>query len=175
MALESLFHLVCGSDHLWAPGGQSLPFCQRCTGLYLGALLTFLVYLWARPHPTARTLWMHAGFLLLMLPFGYHWVPQNGVVRTTTGFLFGCGLVYFLSLSASEHVGIWTRRHRSSSGRAAVCLAVLLVLLLLVARWGGASAATMLSWMGLFGLLLLVLLVVASLVLVPWSLVRPSR
>ncbi len=96
--LTSLFALVCGQNpgHTWAPGGVLLPCCQRCAGLYCGAGLALFLHLWLRPRLTANFLYVHGGFLLLMVPFGYHWVPQGPVLRTISGFLFGAGLMTFL-------------------------------------------------------------------------------
>jgi hypothetical protein len=49
-----------------------------------------------RPRLTGRFLEIHGLFLLVMVPFGYHWLPQGPVLRTVTGLLFGAGLVSFL-------------------------------------------------------------------------------
>jgi hypothetical protein len=40
-ALSHLFSFVCGQcpEHVWTCGDWTLPCCQRCTGLYVGALL----------------------------------------------------------------------------------------------------------------------------------------
>lgn len=175
MDLQEVFSFVCGSAHRWAPGGEALPFCQRCTGLYVGGFIAALTYLWLRPRPTTRALWLHGGLLLLMLPFGYHWLPQDGVLRTATGFLFACGLVYFLSLTPMELAGLWRTPARGSVRGATAGLAVFLVLLLVAARWGGPAAAAAISAIGFAGLLLFLMFIMASSVLVPWSLVRAMR
>jgi len=98
--LHHLFGCVCGQNpvHTWAPGGVWLPVCQRCTGLYAGACVAALLHLALRPVATSRWLWLHGGFLLCMIPFGYHWLPQGPVLRALTGVLFGFGLVAFLRL-----------------------------------------------------------------------------
>src|SRR5512136_137064 len=103
-ALSHLFSAVCGQDpgHTFAPGGLLLPCCQRCIGLYAGAALSALLHLRLRPKLTGRFLELHGGFLLLMLPFGYHWIPQGPFLRAATGVLFGCALVTFLRLPLSQ-------------------------------------------------------------------------
>ena len=105
--LEWLFGIVCGQNpaHTWAPGGEALPCCQRCTGLYAGALLAIILQLFLKPRPTARFLKVHGLFLLIMVPFGYHWVSQGPILRTVTGLLFGAGLVTFLMVSLRGSTG----------------------------------------------------------------------
>jgi uncharacterized membrane protein len=98
---EALFHLfgaVCGQNpgHTWSPGGTLLPFCQRCTGLYLGACVAAILHLWLRPSLSRWFLAIHIGFLLVMAPFGFHWIEQGPAVRSLTGLLFGFGLVTLL-------------------------------------------------------------------------------
>ncbi len=98
--LARAFRFVCGQapDHTWAPGGLLLPCCQRCCGLYLGALIALLLLAWLRPRLSGRFLELHGLLLLQMAPFGFHWVPQGPELRTITGVLFGFGLVAFLWL-----------------------------------------------------------------------------
>lgn len=96
--LNALFGLVCGqaAAHTWSPGGILLPFCERCTGLYAGTAVALALHLALRVRPDVRFLQVHGGFLLVMIPLGYHWVPQDALVRTLSGVLFGAGLVGFL-------------------------------------------------------------------------------
>ena len=98
--LQHLFAGVCGQNlaHTWTPGGVPLPCCQRCTGLYVGAFAGAALHLWFKPRLTSRFLWIHGVFLLQMIPFGFHWLPQGPFVRTITGTLFGFGLVSFFWL-----------------------------------------------------------------------------
>ena len=98
--LRNFFGWICSQSpaHTWSPGGEWLPCCQRCTGLYVGAMVAAALHLVLRPAPANRWLWLNGGFLLLMVPFGFHWLPQGEVLRALTGVLFGFGLVAFLSL-----------------------------------------------------------------------------
>jgi len=91
--LAQLFGVVCGQnpDHTWMPGGLLLPCCQRCLGLYVGAAVAVGLHGWLRPQLSGRFLEVHGLFLLLMVPFGFHWLPQGALVRTGTGVLFGFG------------------------------------------------------------------------------------
>ncbi len=112
------FAYLCGQnlDHTWAPGGSLLPCCERCTGLYVGACVAAILHLWLRPKLTGRCLEIHGLFLLLMVPFGFHWLPQGALIRTTTGALFGFGIVTFLCLpfrfatGLAGRAGWWWRK-----------------------------------------------------------------
>ena len=101
--LSHLFASVCGQqpDHTWAPGGMLLPLCQRCTGLYTGAAVAAFLHVFAPPKFTSRWLELHGAFLLLMVPFGFHWIPQGPALRTVTGVLFGFGVLMFLRMPLS--------------------------------------------------------------------------
>jgi uncharacterized membrane protein len=98
--LQHCFGWVCGQspEHTWSPGGVLLPCCQRCTGLYIGAFVAAMFHFVLRPAPTNRWLWLNGGFLMFMIPFGFHWVPQGPLLRMITGVVFGFGLVAFLWL-----------------------------------------------------------------------------
>ncbi|MGE5138057.1 MAG: DUF2085 domain-containing protein [Rudaea sp.] len=95
-------------SHSYFVAGVELPLCARCTGLYLGGLLT-LAYLGLR-HPRAvglPRLWMLAAMVLFFLawagdgvnsflasfptPLPHLYPPQN-ILRATTGMLMGITL-----------------------------------------------------------------------------------
>jgi len=98
--LFNAFGWVCGqnSSHTWVLAGQSLPFCERCTGLYAGVGLAWIALSVLRPRLTASFLWCHAGLLVLMGPFGFHIIQQTAWLRTASGVWFGFGLVALLNL-----------------------------------------------------------------------------
>jgi uncharacterized membrane protein len=98
------FAAVCGQDpgHTWAPGGVLLPCCQRCAGLYVGAGVAALLHLGLKPRLNGRFLEIHGAFLLAMVPFGFHWIAQGGLLRSLTGVLFGFGVVTFLCLPLNQ-------------------------------------------------------------------------
>lgn len=171
--LSHLFGAVCGQnpEHTWSPGGILLPCCQRCLGLYAGAGLAFALQLGLRPPATSRFLRIHGAFLLLMIPFGFHWLPQEAVLRTLTGALFGFGLVAFLSLpsrwSYCPRAGA-LRVHRPRTVRVRFYYAGLiaaLALLPILAGGGGRLAAFILAALTCIGALALALLVLADLAL----------
>jgi len=106
--LRHVFGWVCGQNpaHTWSPGGELLPVCQRCTGVYAGAFIAALFHLAWRPASAPRWLWLNGAFLLAMLPPGFHWVPQNPELRCASGILFGFGLVAFLWLTLPGRAAI---------------------------------------------------------------------
>ena len=108
-ALAGVFDWVCGQswDHTWAPGGEGLACCQRCTGLYVGAAIGLLARTLTRHRASGRWLAIHGLFLLLMVPLGLHWVPQGPVLRTASGFLFGTGVAAYLSVIPGTQWRSW--------------------------------------------------------------------
>ncbi len=170
--VDGLFSLVCGQnpEHTWAVGGVLLPCCQRCTGLYAGACVAAWLHWWLRPVLSARFLQVHGLFLLLMVPFGYHWLPQGPVLRTDTGVLFGFGLVTYLSLPIIEASQDFRRKRGTESpdGRSAMAYAfgaiTTLVCLPFLALQGGEFARAIISTVAVGGLCALAALVFANVI-----------
>ena len=104
--LHELFASVCGQNlaHNWAPGGQLLPCCQRCTGVYVGTCAAALAHLATPPAPTRFWRWLHGIFLLFMIPAGCHWLPQGPALRAASGIIFGFGLVAFFWLPLQKTI-----------------------------------------------------------------------
>ena len=159
--LSHLFGAVCGQNpgHTWAPGGILLPYCQRCTGLYVGACVAMWLHLWLRPKLSGRFLEIHGAFFLVVAPFAFHWVPQGPVLRTLTGVLFGFAVVTFLWLPLRGRAG--DKPALSYLG----LLGTTLVLVPLTAARGGASAAYALAGLAFCGAVTLLALVAANLAL----------
>jgi uncharacterized membrane protein len=177
--IESIFSTLCGQNpaHTWAPGGELLPLCQRCTGLYAGACLVTALHLSVRPRLTGRFLWVHGLFLLLMVPFGYHWVAQESVLRTITGLLFGAGVVTFLLVSLKPDPP--DRPAKLSSAPVYVVGLVLIGMLILIlgtSKWLRAGEAlTFIGAVGLVNLLVMVVLNAVHYLMALWRLAaRPA-
>lgn len=104
--LHQLFGHVCGQyfGHTWSPGGELLPCCQRCTGVYVGAFVAALLHLVWRPQPTSFWHWLNGPFLLFMVPSGLYWIPQNPELRAASGIFFGFGIVSFLWLPLQNKI-----------------------------------------------------------------------
>ena len=177
--LHQLFGCVCGQypAHTWSPGGEALPLCQRCSGLYVGALVAALLHLAQRPAPTPRWLWLNGAFLFFMVPSAAHWIPQNPELRCASGILFGAGLVAFLWLTLPENYFCRSRRkeaqikiknqsappHVGSYKTFAAGLLAALVLTPLLAENGNAIAAGILVFASIGGALALAVLLLANL------------
>ena len=180
--LHLLFSTACGQNpaHTWSPGGLALPLCQRCTGVYVGACVATLLHLAVWPQATYRWRCWHGAFLLTMLPFGFHWLPQGPIVRTLTGVLFGFGVTAFLRLTLSQPA--WRTRLRRAarsappvppeggrtSGPAYVYGAGLLATLVLVpllGATGNTRAANTLTFLSAAGALTLCGMVLANVIL----------
>jgi uncharacterized membrane protein len=126
--LFKVFGWVCGQNpaHTWSCVAGSLPCCERCTGLYAGAFLALLLQWLIRPPPTGNFLKLHGFFLLVMVAFGFHWLPQGPFLRMATGLLFGFGLVAFLGLKVVrwEQIPTTPANHRLIPYLAGLALAL---------------------------------------------------
>jgi uncharacterized membrane protein len=102
--LTHLFSWLCGQNpsHVWSPGGVALPCCQRCTGLYAGAIAAVGLHLWTRPQVNRGFLMLHGLFLLQLVPCGLYWIAQGPILRSISGVLAGFGIVAFLINKSSS-------------------------------------------------------------------------
>ncbi|HZQ47815.1 MAG TPA: DUF2085 domain-containing protein [Verrucomicrobiae bacterium] len=162
--LFSIFSTVCGEnpDHLWAPGGEVLPCCQRCTGLYVGALIAMGLHFRFKPRASVRWFQIHALFLLQLGLFIFPWIPQSPVLRTVSGTLFGFGTVAFLWAA----VLVWCPPFKASAFTTLSYLfglASCLVLTPIITKWGGKPGAFVLTAMLLAGAVSLAALAAANL------------
>jgi uncharacterized membrane protein len=151
--VTSAFSLVCGQypEHIWAPGGVTLPCCQRCTGLYAGAFCAVVVHLLTQPHLARVFVWLHLLLLLQMAPFGFHWVAQGPTLRTLSGACFSIAVVAFLwLLPAARWAHPDDRRHASVWGYG-FALLVCATLPLTLALWAGRAGALSLTLMASLG------------------------
>lgn len=173
--LQHIFSFLCAKQHNWLVGGAELPFCQRCTGMYVGAIAALVAYLLMKPKPSRRMLWTHGIFLLVMAPFGYHLVVQTGEIRMLTGQLFAAGLVYYLLLLPSDRWPGWHALLPAGIASYFALLVLGIILLQLAVTRGGPYTHTILTWLGFSGLLVYGMLVLLTLVLLAeaaWGLVR---
>ena len=173
--LRETFALVCGQHRFWTLGGVDLPFCQRCTGLYVGAAIAVVLWAVFRPRPTYRFLAVHGLLIVLMVPFGFHLVPQNAAVRTLSGQLFAVGLVGYLGLLPGSRLGWWrqARQWRPWAYGAGVLAGVAAVQVAVGA--GGRLAGGVLAWVGFAGLGALAVLAAVNLGLIPGAVWREIR
>jgi hypothetical protein len=165
--LTTLFGLVCGPlpAHTSAPGGIPLPFCQRCTGLYAGAAVAAALHVALRIRASERFLQLHGGLLLLMVPLGFHWLPQDELVRMTSGVVFGAGVVAYLWLTAAPRLLALRPLGRHGSWLYGAGIGAALVLVPVASFYGGGGAWYALVLAALIGLASLVLLAAINLAL----------
>jgi len=175
--MHELFSYVCGQVNVWAVGGETLPFCQRCTGLYVGGFYALILMAVFRPAPSLRLLCIHVLLLLQMVPFGYHFVPQGAILRTLTGQLFAIGLVYCLCLNPLARLNVGRRSVPGRLQPYAVAALAGMPALLAAIQFGGPVIARLLALMGLAGLAACLVLAAVNAVMLPmlaWQLVRPK-
>lgn len=91
-------------DHSYHIAGVPLPLCARCTGMYLGALLTLIFHAWRHPRASGTP---RAGVLFALVLFFFAWAgdgvnsfaatfallphlyPPQNILRLITGTLMG--------------------------------------------------------------------------------------
>jgi uncharacterized membrane protein len=174
--IREVFSLVCAQNaaHTWAPGGQMLPLCQRCTGFYTGAAIALALLILFRPLPRARFRWIHFLLVLAMTPFGFHLIAQGEILRTASGQWFGFGVAGLLWLLPSRLPAL---KANTTAGGAVHFLLGMTSMFLLppFALWGGTAAAIVIPWIALTGLLAIAGLALANLWTVFSWIVAPRR
>jgi uncharacterized membrane protein len=102
-----IFSFLCNQNasRSFEIGGQFLPFCQRCTGIYVGMGISF-VYLLLSGHykkglPRSSILYANIASLLIMPVFGFHLLDPGPVWRFWTGLVFGNAIAFLILPAAS--------------------------------------------------------------------------
>jgi hypothetical protein len=100
--LHDLFSLVCSQDasRSYTIAGVVLPFCQRCTGLYLG-LGIGMVTQWIsgsfrRGLPSGAIFYVAVLCLMIMPVFGLHWLDPGPAWRLWSGLIYGNAIAHLL-------------------------------------------------------------------------------
>lgn len=101
-ALNYLFSFLCSQDPLrsFAIDGRLLPFCQRCTGLYMGlgitSLFLFASRLYKKGLPSLSVIYVNIASLLIMPVFGFHLLDPGPAWRFWSGLIYGNAVVSLL-------------------------------------------------------------------------------
>ena len=173
--MRALFSYVCGQVHLWSVGRDLLPFCQRCTGLYVGGCYATVLLFVFRPAASVRLLTIHTVCLLQMAPFGYHMVPQGPILRTITGQFFGSGLAYLLCFNPLAKLSLPTPAARWRSLAYALAAVTGIPFLLVTIRFGGPVTSVILAILGTAGLSAFAALSAANVVMMSFDLFQWAR
>ena len=102
MTLHDLFGLVCHQDasRSYVIAGWVLPFCQRCTGLYLGVavgmLSQWLSGSYRKGLPAGAAFTAVLCSLLIMPVFGFHLLDPGPGWRLWTGLIYGHAIAWLL-------------------------------------------------------------------------------
>lgn len=105
--ISYIFSFLCNQDasRSFEIGGQLLPFCQRCTGVYVGMGISF-VYLLLSGHykkglPPSSILYANIASLLIMPVFGFHFLDPGPAWRFWSGLIFGNAIAFLILPAAS--------------------------------------------------------------------------
>jgi uncharacterized membrane protein len=100
--VELLFSFLCSQDasRSFVVGGELMPCCQRCTGLYVGIALTVLYLLlsgdYRRGLQSRTVAYINITSLLIMPVFGYHLLDPGPGWRLWSGLIFGNAIAMLL-------------------------------------------------------------------------------
>ena len=104
--LTHVFAYVCGQGRCFVIDGVPLPVCQRCLGLYLGALLTALWplgwRLWRSGLPGRRAVIVEAIALATAMLAGLHVIEGGATWRLLCGLWTGHVVMLWLVGGAAE-------------------------------------------------------------------------
>ncbi len=131
---ETIFHFLCHQDaaRSFVISGHTLPFCNRCTGLYIGLALTAITILATRTHrkgwPPITIVYISILSLAAMPIFGYHLLDPGPAVRLFSGLIYGMAIANLL-VPATAVIAIppTKRDHHTTSSRLAFCILLLLI------------------------------------------------
>lgn len=140
--LTDIFSYICGQDRCFVIDQTTLPVCQRCMGLYMGACLTGIWLLlsrgWRRGLPCLEVFLVNVGMLLTAMLGGLHIIDPGPRWRLMCGLWTGHVIVLWL-IGAAWHLYIllnhgvqkrltWTTNDKA---QAFVCAALLTVVALI--------------------------------------------
>ncbi len=169
--VDSLFSsLCCGNDaRSFAVEGQVLPFCQRCTGVYLGLAVTFVYLLGTRAYRRGLVgspiLVGIAACVGVMVVFGCHWVDPGRAWRFWSGLVFGNAVAWLLLPAAGV---LWGGCDAKQRGHSAIGYFLLLGALSVLPVWfpfnipGALAAVVALAVVGVAGVILCAAMVLAA-------------
>jgi uncharacterized membrane protein len=91
--LSEIFRHLCGRGRCFVAGGEALPLCQRCLGLYVGAAATALWLAasgtWRRGLPSRSVLLAHLAMLAAGILGGLHVIDAGPAWRVACGLWTG--------------------------------------------------------------------------------------
>jgi uncharacterized membrane protein len=106
MWLTTIFAHVCGQGRCFVADGAALPICERCTGLYWGALLTALWLLaggvWRCGLPSYGVVATHAAALIIALLGGTHVLDYSPAWRLLCGLWTGHVAMLWLTTGTTQ-------------------------------------------------------------------------
>ncbi len=123
-----IFALVCSSSHRFVVGGESLPLCQRCLGLYVGSLVTLIALIALRARRQGLPRWpvlaVQSALLALALLGGIHVIDGGPTWRFACGLWTGHVATAWMVSASGAMAGL----ERGTRRQAAALLALIAVL-----------------------------------------------
>jgi hypothetical protein len=116
--LTEIFSHLCGQGRCFVIDGAALPVCQRCLGLYIGALVTLACLAasgaWRRGLPSRGIFAVNVSALLAAMLGGLHVLDFGPLWRLACGMWTGQVATLWL-IGGSVH--LWQTAHAARSGK----------------------------------------------------------
>jgi uncharacterized membrane protein len=153
---DFIFSRICHQEAIrcWAPCGNVLAFCQRCTGVYVGSSLMLLLIPLMKFRPNKKILWLHGLFMIQMIVFGFHLIPHSATIRTISGQLFITGVIYFLYHNLQNRWNLFKINQSPQYYLYGIVLNIILLQLFVRAPFPFAS--TIIELLGLIGIMVII-------------------
>lgn len=161
---DAVFSPLCHQEAVrcWAPQGNVLAFCQRCTGVYAGAALMLVLIPLMRFKATKLVVSIHGLFMAQMAVLGTRLIPDPATVRMLSGQLLIIGAFYFAWVNLQTR---WRLVQADRSPRPYFCGVIIMVLVLqLLVRAPFSLAAAVVEGLGLLGLTTIAVLAILTVV-----------
>ena len=100
--INYIFSFLCSQEvsRSFVIDGYVLPFCQRCTGVYVGLGISFVYLLtsgyYKKGLPPRSTIYVNIASLLIMPIFGFHLLDPGPAWRLWSGLIFGNAIAFLL-------------------------------------------------------------------------------
>lgn len=138
--VSDIFSFLCCQDgtRSFLIAAQQLPFCQRCTGVYVGMGISILYLLlsgrYRKGLPPKPVVYVNIASLLIMPIFGFHILDPGPGWRLWSGLIFG-NAIAFLFLPAAWTIHNKGRASDSHSNGSVLWFLVLFAFLNTLPLW----------------------------------------
>ena len=149
--LTDIFARVCGQGHCFEVGGEALPVCGRCMGVYFGGTATgvwlMATGLWRRGLPSWGVFLVNVVVLLAALAGGLHVIEGGTTWRVLCGLWTGHVVMLWLA-GGSQHLVLLARGSAQKPWRLGDKVQALAAIGVLAGLAAAITQTGLLKWLG---------------------------